>query len=100
MIIIRQISDPHCHGIAFTVTSVDSLAVAIARILIQEYDFARQLIENTPNRSESGDYRGINFDDIIARRLHPTDLYHRDGLLFQLMMWLAAHLDKHNDDLI
>lgn len=100
MITISSISDPHCTGIVFSVTDADALAIAIARILIQEYDFARQLITNSPNQPGDLDYSGINFDDIIARRLHPHDIYHRDGFIFQHMMWLAAHLDKNIDDLV
>jgi len=100
MISISPISDLHCTGIAFSVTDADALALAIARIFVQEYDFARQLITNAPNQPGDLDYSGINFDDIVARRLHPQDIYHRDGFLFQHMMWLAAHLDKSSDDLV
>lgn len=39
-------------------------------------------------------------EDIVTRRLKPSVDYHRDGFLFQLMMWLAAHLDLDKGDLI
>lgn len=39
-------------------------------------------------------------EDIVTRRLKPTVAYHRDGFLFQLMMWLAAHVDLDDGDLV
>lgn len=39
-------------------------------------------------------------EDIITRRLKPPDVFHRDGFLFQLIMWLAAHLDLDDGDLV
>lgn len=96
----RESNDEYCQRIEFDVTDVDSLAKTIALVLIQEYEMARSLVEGK-NFSASTVHLGQDdIEDIIQRRLHPVDVNHRDGFLFQLMMWLAAHLDLQVSDLI
>lgn len=100
MLQINQINDAHCQGIEFKITDIAALAQAIAVALVQEYSLARLLITGAsfPQGNIALDQSDV--DDIIKRRLHPTVDYHRDGFLFQLMMWLSAHIDLPGEDLV
>jgi len=96
----REIDDEYCQGIVFDVTDVDSLAKTIALVLIQEFDIARTLVTGNSSLANAVQLEQGDIEDIIQRRLHPTVIYHRDGFLFQLMMWLGAHLDLKDGDLV
>ena len=100
MLSLNKIDDDYCQGIEFYVTDVDSLAKTIALVLIQEYDMARKLVTGNTFSEDTAQFDQDEIEDIIQRRLHPKDVYHRDGFLFQLMMWLAAHLDLQEGDLV
>ncbi|MGZ4956194.1 MAG: hypothetical protein ACXV8Q_13895 [Methylobacter sp.] len=100
MIALKEISDPHCQGVEFEVTDINSLAKTIALVLIQEFDFARRLVAGDDLPTCTILLEDDDIEDIIQRRLHPTVDYHRDGFLFQLMMWLAAHLDLQDGDIV
>lgn len=94
--------DRHCQGVTFTISDADALAHAIAHVLVQEYALARSILSGDATADE-GDVIELDadeIDDIVCRRLKPSDVYHRDGFLFQLMMWLAAHLDLDDGDLV
>lgn len=100
MLFISQISDTYCRGITYEVTDIDAVAKTIALVLIQEYDLARKLVIGTDHLTGVISLEKDDIEDIIQRRLHPKDVYHRDGFMFQLMMWLAAHLDLQDGDLV
>jgi hypothetical protein len=95
-----EIKDAYCQRIEFDITDIDSLAKTIALVLIQEYDMARNLMTGNTSLANAAQLEQDDIEDIIQRRLHPTVVYHRDGFLFQLMMWLAAHLDLQDGDLL
>lgn len=96
------IDDQHCQGVAFTVTNEDELARAIAMVLVQEYALARSILsgDTVADDEDTIAFDENEIDDIVKRRLKPPVEYHRDGFLFQLMMWLAAHLDLDDKDLV
>lgn len=100
MLNLNQINDHYCQGIEFEVTDIDAVAKTIALVLIQEYDLASRLVTGDYPPSNVISLASEDIEDIILRRLHPKDVYHRDGFLFQLMMWLAAHLDLQDGDLV
>lgn len=100
MLSLNKIDDDYCQGIEFDITDIDSLAKTIALVLIQEYDMARNLVTGNTFSEDTAQFDQDEIEDIIQRRLHPTVIYHRDGFLFQLMMWLAAHLDLQDGDLV
>lgn len=71
-------------------------------VLVQEYALAKSILAG---EAETDDHQRIVLDedeieDIVIRRLKPPVDYHRDGFLFQLMMWLATHLDLETGDLV
>ncbi|WP_434111572.1 hypothetical protein [Methylocaldum sp. GT1TLB] len=100
MLRLVPFDDPYCQGLIFEVTDINALAKAIAIILVQEYEIARRLVIGDSFSVDVIKFENDDIEDIIQRRLHPADIYHRDGFLFQLMMWLAAHLDLQNGDLV
>ena len=96
------VDDRHCQGVSFAVTDEDALARAIALVLVQEYSLASSILAGdvVPDERDAPVLDADAIDDIIARRLRPSVVYHRDGFLFQLIMWLAAHLDLDDGDLV
>jgi len=97
---LSEVADAHCTGIYFDVEDVDVLSLAIALVLVQQFSLAKKLTidDTTPLVDISLEQSQI--DSIIFRRLKPPNKYHRDGYLFQLMMWLSSHLDLQIGDLI
>ena len=95
------VEDDYCQGVSFAVGNEDALSQAIALVLIQEFKLAKALISDEPTEDDSPpSLESDEIDDIVNRRLRPRDVYHRDGFLFQLMMWLATHLDLEEGDLV
>ena len=100
MLTRSTVDDAHCQGVNFRVTDVPRLADALAYVLVQEFSLARRLAVDSVAAVAPPQLNQRDVDDIIARRLRPTDKYHRDGFLFQLVMWLASHLDMADGDLV
>lgn len=101
MLTRKLLDDNYCQGVTFTVEDEDALARAVALVLVQEYTLAKQVLTGKP--VEDDDEVVLDADeieDIVTRRLKPRVDYHRDGFFFQLMMWLAAHLDLDEEDLV
>lgn len=102
MLTRELVDDAFCQGVGFTVSDVDELGHAVALVLIQEFAIAKSFLGSAPELEDLAEV-GLPLDDIediINRRLKPADVYHRDGFLFQLVMWLAAHLDLEPGDLV
>jgi len=102
MLMRSLLDDDYCQGVSFAVNDEDRLARAVALVLVQEYALARRILADEAGADE--DERTLldedEIEDIIARRLKPPVNYHRDGFLFQIMMWLATHLDLDDGDLV
>jgi hypothetical protein len=96
------LDDEHCQGVTFAISDVDALARAIALVLVQEFALARSILsgDGTADDDDEVALDADEINDIVARRLKPADVYHRDGFLFQLIMWLAAHLDLEDGDVV
>ena len=102
MLTINFLNDDYCHGVFFSISDEDALAQAVALVLVQEFTLAKAILNDRIRdvEAETVILDKNEIEDIIIRRLKPTVNYHRDGFLFQLMMWLAAHLDLDNGDLV
>lgn len=101
MLGLELIDDDYCQGGQFVVSDVDALSEALALVLIQEYALAKALVSGTPVPADAAPkFEDDEIEDIINRRLKPKEDTHRDGFLFQLMMWLAAYLDLADGDLV
>ena len=94
------LDDEYCQGVSFSITDEDALAKAIALVLVQEFTLAKAVLSGEPAEDDEPALEADEIEDIVNRRLKPPDVYHRDGFLFQLMMWLAAHLDLEEGDLV
>lgn len=101
---LRQeyIHDPYCQGVVFEAADLDALAGAVALVLVQEFALARSLLSNDTSRIDNREvaFTDSEIEDIVQRRLRLADPSHRDGFLFQLIMWLAAHMDLDEGDLV
>ncbi|MDY6825499.1 MAG: hypothetical protein SWH68_17135 [Thermodesulfobacteriota bacterium] len=94
------LDDDYCQGISFSITDENALARAIALVLAQEFMLAKAVLSGESVEDDGPSLEADEIEDIVDRRLKPPDVYHRDGFLFQLMMWLAAHLDLEEGDLV
>ena len=98
----KLLADDYCQGVSLFITDEGALARAVALVLVQEYTLAKGILAGEAGLAESE--RIVldkdEIEDIVTRRLKPPVDYHRDGFLFQLMMWLAAHLDLEDGDLV
>lgn len=95
----QMINDDYCEGVSLSIVDQEALARAVALVLVQEFLLARRLLGGEPT-VEVEALEPEFIDEIVERRLKCIDRYHRDGYLFQLMMWLAAHLDSAPGDLV
>ena len=100
-------ADPYGLGVVLKVLSEDELARAIALALSQQYTAAYRIasglsVEDSPTP-------GVAAETIIQQRLRTTDnngveskgvRYHRDGLLFQLIAWVASYYDAAPSDVV
>lgn len=100
MLSYASVSDAHCEGVEFGVTNFQALARAISLILLQQFSLARRLVASLADEATDMQFEQSEIDDIVNRRLMPVDLDHRDGHLFQLIMWLATYLDVQPGDLV
>ena len=96
------LDDDYCQGVCFSIIDEDALARAVALVLIQEYALAKSILAGKASGDEFDNLvlDEAEIEDIVTRRLKPPVVYHRDGFLFQLMMWLATHLDLEDGDLV
>lgn len=93
------IVDSHCERFSIELTNIDALAKSIAHVLVQQYELAKKYISNE-TRTENLVLNSQDVENIIDRRLHKTLKYHRDGFLFQLIMWVSSHTDLSQSDLV
>lgn len=100
MLTLATHDDDHCRGFSFSITDEEALAQAVALVLVQEYTLASSLVAAAANVEPDVALDKDDINDIVERRLRPRDDYHRDGFLFQLIMWLAAHLDRGAEDVV
>ena len=95
-----DVTDSHCAGVSFEISDINALARAIALILVQEFSLATQLASNSTVVAQEVFLELSEIESIISLRLKPENRYHRDGFLFQLIMWLSSHLDLSPGDLV
>jgi hypothetical protein len=100
MLTHESVADVYCEGVNFCVTDVQALARALALLLVQQFSLARRLVANLAGEAVELNFEQSDIDDIVSRRLVSLGADHRDGYLFQLMMWLATHLDIQDGDLV
>lgn len=85
-------SDPAWSGSRWNVVNDDDLARLIARVALGQSRYAERILNETgfvgPKAKESTLQGAIK----LLTAANPTEPYHRDGWMFQVMSWVAAHL--------
>lgn len=85
-------SDPAWSGSSWQVVSENELARLIARVALGQSRYAERILKETgftgPRAKESTLQGAIK----LLTAVNPDEPYHRDGWMFQVMSWVAAHL--------
>lgn len=82
-----------CHGYQWLIQNEDYLAQLVAKLLMGQYRHVQKILGNDdPGRAALIGQEGIN--DLIKKMTATTDteIYHRDGWVFQMITWIAAKL--------
>jgi hypothetical protein len=98
--IIHYPAPPHCLGTQWSVSDVDQLAKLIAMVLIGR---TRNAVAALAGAQVGVSYTTQALKDRLRAQLFPSGdprTYHRDGLLFEIMCWLAAHMQRQPDEAI
>lgn len=89
---------PHCEGDQWVIADIDDLAELVAHILVGRAYHAALILQGVQLKV------GPITTDIKAKlntELHPTGIpqtYHRDGLLFEIICWIAAKIAATDDE--
>jgi len=90
---LNAATDEHCSGRHICIVGFDEIAAAVAATLLQQYTYAQSIVEGTdPGSITLGFGTPAALAVIKKRKLEVTtneERYHRDGLIFQILMWLA-----------
>jgi hypothetical protein len=91
---------PQCEGEQWIITLPDELAHLVALVLIGQAFHAALILEGT---QLGAPIVTAQVKDTLNNALHPTTttgIEHRDGLLFEIICWVAAHKGKTGDEKI
>lgn len=94
---LHTYADSHCEGRVIEILDKDLLARALAYVLLQRYQSAIGIARSLPTPVPAPP---PDVEDIIQRRLRNPPPEHRDGLLFQLIVWLAAASEAGPNDIV
>lgn len=93
---------PHCLGSVWTVADADALAEVCAQILIGRALHAAMILDGA-HPAGTPPIVSAALKEKLRLELHPqTDpkVWHRDGLLFEIISWVAARLTATVNDAI
>jgi hypothetical protein len=93
---------PHCVGSLWSVHDQDVLASLCAEVLIGRALHASMILDGAPLPGVPTVIT-VALKERLQRELHPTSqpkVYHRDGLLFEIISWIAARSDAEPDSAI
>lgn len=91
---------PQCKGEQWIVDVPDDLAQLVARVLVGQAFHAAQILEGTQLAVPK---ITAKLKETLDKDLHPTTdngIKHRDGLLFEIICWVAARKGKTEDEKI
>jgi hypothetical protein len=97
--VVNNPAEPHCGGLQWSITDIDALATLIALVLVGRAQHAARvlagaLIVPTPTTSAMRSQIHSELFSTGAR------IYHRDGLLFEIICWLVAHQQSLPDEVV
>lgn len=93
---------PHCLGADWTVTDANALAEVCAQIMIGRALHAARILDGT-RPAGTPPIISQALKDKLRAELHPTSepkIWHRDGLLFEIISWVAARLSATPNEAI
>ncbi|WP_394156454.1 hypothetical protein [Vibrio campbellii] len=89
-----------CQGNVWKITNEELLVDLVANLLMGKQLHVERILASAPDRPVRLRENAIN-DAIQKLKLKPSEApYHRDGLLFQMFSWVAAHAVKNEDSII
>lgn len=93
---VIRVQPQNCEGTVIEIVDEDRLACAVARLMVSQSRAALRILYG-----DAGSAGGVvDVESIIERRLVRPPEDHRDGLLFQHIMWLAAATEATKDDVL
>ncbi|MES1973321.1 MAG: hypothetical protein V4472_12760 [Pseudomonadota bacterium] len=100
--ILPTATPPQCLGMDWTVDDVDALAEICAQIMIGRALHAAMILDGS-HPVGTPPIISAALKEKLRIELHPTSnpkIYHRDGLLFEIISWVAARLTATPNDAI
>jgi hypothetical protein len=91
---------PECGGRQWSVLDEDALATIVALVLVGRAKHAENVLLGTQVK---GAFVADALKEQLRRQLHPPEgalTWHRDGLLFEIISWIAARITGANDEVI
>jgi hypothetical protein len=85
---------PSCRGWTWVIRDRDALAQIVAHLLMGQYLHAQRLISGRASPTVSA-LEGA-YLRLVKQLTNPTVVAHRDGWLFQMISWVAAHVSDPN----
>ncbi|MBP2489138.1 hypothetical protein JOH50_004865 [Rhizobium leguminosarum] len=81
-------------GNSWTISSDDELAKLVAQVALGQSHFAKRVLVETGFRPSSPGSTTLQGAVKLLSASDPKKPYHRDGWLFQVISWIAAHLQQ------
>lgn len=100
--VLPTATPPQCLGTDWTVADVDALAEVCAQIMIGRALHAAMILDGS-HPVGTPPIISAALKEKLRIELHPTSnpkIYHRDGLLFEIISWVAARLTATPNDAI
>ncbi len=95
-------SPPQCGGDVWSINDLDALAEISAQILIGRALHAAQILDGVHPRG-TPPIITTSLKEKLRLELHPQTeprIWHRDGLLFEIISWVAARISSTDDEAI
>lgn len=83
--------DPLCGGHQWLVNDIDLLALQIARVALGQSRHVKKIIDGWTGPIPLPPQNAVANAIKLLTVPHRADPYHRDGWMFQVMSWIAAH---------
>ena len=80
-----------CHGNAWTIVNEDDLAQLVARLLLGQYRHVARIIAGAGGKAPASTSQTVGHIISLLTAAPGAATWHRDGLLFQAISWVAAH---------
>lgn len=90
------VSDPHWSGCRWTIDDDDELAKLVARVALGQSHYALRILKETGFVGPKAAASTLTGAIALLTATNPEEPWHRDGWLFQVISWIAAHMQEPN----